>query len=67
MMHKIKGNQNVYKEVQEVREITDIDEVARLLNSGGWIALATTSPKTPCMFVMGRVLDTQLPTDSPKE
>ena len=48
------GKQNVLAFVKEVREVQDIKEAARMLNSGNWIAISATKEE-PIVFCMGRV------------
>ena len=40
--------------VKEIKETSDIKEVARLLHSGDWIAICATENE-PIVFSMGRV------------
>lgn len=44
----------VYPLIKEVREVSDIKEVAKLLTSGHWVAIDATNLKS-ITFVMGRV------------
>lgn len=42
--------------VKEIKETSDIKEVARLLHSGNWIAICATDTE-PVVFSLGRITD----------
>lgn len=46
--------------VVEVKETSDVEEVAQLLSSGNWIAICATTEK-PFLFSMGRVRKLDVP------
>ncbi|MFR4088506.1 MAG: hypothetical protein ACLT1A_11740 [Dysosmobacter sp.] len=48
-------NRAVLAEIKEIRETTDVAEAVKLLSSGNWIAILTTSETQPCLFCLGRV------------
>jgi len=47
-------NQAILREIVELVEVSDINEVARLLSSGKWIAVHATL-KESVVFCLGRV------------
>lgn len=48
------NNKFILEQIKEIREITDIEEVAQMLSSGNWIALCATR-KEPYCFCLARV------------
>lgn len=44
----------VLAQIEELRETSDIAEVAQLLNSGNWIAICATTSESP-VFCLGRL------------
>lgn len=48
------GKEIVLSQIKEIREEIDIKEVARLLNSGNWIAICATTNE-PIVFSLGRI------------
>ena len=52
--------QDVFSEVKELREVTDIKEVAEMLHSGNWIALSATGNE-PYVFCLGKVNPSERP------
>lgn len=56
------GKQEVLLLVKELRETSDIKEVAEMLSSGNWIAISATT-REPIKFCMGRVNQASHPTD----
>jgi hypothetical protein len=57
-MEKLKTDKlnPAYQLVKEVRETTDIDEVAEKLSTDEWIAISATKTKGGYLFVLGRTL-----------
>lgn len=47
-------DQAILREIVELVEVSDINEVARLLSSGKWIAVRATVEE-PIVFCLGRV------------
>ena len=53
---KVKPANPVLRFVKEVRQTTEVKEVAALLTSGDWIAIAATmGGDGKCLFALGRV------------
>ncbi len=44
----------ILERIEEIREVTDIKEVAQMLSSGNWIALCATR-KEPYCFCLARI------------
>lgn len=47
-------NTKILSQVIEIREVENIEEVAKLLSSGNWIALLATSAE-PHVFCLGKI------------
>ncbi len=45
----------VYPMVKEIKECTDLKEIARLLSSHNWVAIDAMQRKNDVLFVLGRV------------
>lgn len=56
MENRVKESK-VYPLVKEIKEISDVKEVAKLLNSGNWIAIFATPQNSngSFKFVVGRL------------
>lgn len=50
------NNKFILKQIEEIKEDSDIKEVAQMLSSGNWIALCATNTEPYC-FCLGRVKD----------
>lgn len=45
---------NLYRQIVEVRETSNVKEVAQMLHSGNWIAICATETE-PFVFSLGRI------------
>lgn len=46
--------ENLYRQIVEMRETSNVKEVAQMLHSGNWIAICATETE-PFVFSLGRI------------